>query len=227
MQSVTLLTRNAISANLLNLMAELSWRAVPGDFIFITYAGHGSQIPDVNGDEPDGRDETWCLYDRMIVDDEIYAALSQFRAGVRIFFVSDSCHSGSVVRVMMQAGLDRAIPLIADFYGGNPIVSRAAPEPLARTIYERNANYFNAIQWNSGVENASNERQRTGLIRMPGQPSRRGWGFPRAIYREIPADLGEWCLQRLIPGASEAHHWTDATYSDSELVYRRDSAVRI
>ncbi|MFB2970355.1 caspase family protein [Aerosakkonema sp. BLCC-F183] len=69
-----------------------------GDIFLLTYSGHGSQVLDRNGDESDGLDETWVLYDRQIVDDELYELWSKFKAGVRIVVVSDSCHSGSVTR---------------------------------------------------------------------------------------------------------------------------------
>ncbi len=75
-----------------------------GDHLLLTYSGHGGQIPDTNGDEDDAQDETWVLYDRMLCDDELYAMWSQFAAGVRIFVLSDSCHSGTVVRMVLQKG---------------------------------------------------------------------------------------------------------------------------
>ena len=46
----------------------------------------------------DRRDETWVLYNRELLDDEVRAALSGFVVGVRVVVVSDSCHSGTVVR---------------------------------------------------------------------------------------------------------------------------------
>ena len=69
-----------------------------GDFFFLTYSGHGGQVPDQNGDEVDGYDETWCLYDTELVDDSLYGALCSFKQGVRIFIMSDSCHSETVSR---------------------------------------------------------------------------------------------------------------------------------
>jgi len=70
-----------------------------GDIFLLTYAGHGASVPDYNGDErDDGKDETWCLYDRQLLDDELYAGWSGFCEGVRVLVVSDSCHSGSVIR---------------------------------------------------------------------------------------------------------------------------------
>ena len=71
-----------------------------GDIFFLTYSGHGGQVRDTNGDEKDDRmDETWVLFDRQLVDDELYALWGGFKTGVRILVLSDSCHSGSVVRM--------------------------------------------------------------------------------------------------------------------------------
>src|SRR5262245_38995569 len=71
-----------------------------GDIFLLTYSGHGSQVTDEDGDETDGWDETWVLWDRMLIDDELYQLFSQFAAGVRIFMLSDSCHSGTVARMI-------------------------------------------------------------------------------------------------------------------------------
>lgn len=49
-------------------------------------------------DTGDGWDETWCLYDRQLVDDELYACWTDFPRGARILVVSDSCLSAGVVR---------------------------------------------------------------------------------------------------------------------------------
>lgn len=75
-----------------------------GDFFFITYSGHGAFVPDKDKDEPDGNDETWCLYNRMILDDELASLWAKFKSGVRILMLSDSCHSGTVSRTMRADG---------------------------------------------------------------------------------------------------------------------------
>ena len=88
-------TADAVQAAIEGAASELS----DGDFLFLTYSGHGGQVPDKNGEEEaDRSDETWVLYDRQLVDDELYALWAKFQPGVRIFVLSDSCHSGSVLR---------------------------------------------------------------------------------------------------------------------------------
>ena len=74
----------------------------PGDILLLTYAGHGGQIPN---DKPTGfdnerNDQTWCLYDQQLLDDDIYACFSAFKEGTRIVVVSDSCHSATVTRAV-------------------------------------------------------------------------------------------------------------------------------
>ncbi len=98
MKSTVLLTKKATRAQLLAGMRDAAKALADGDLFFMTYSGHGGQVPDTNGDEPDRQDETWCLYDGQLIDDELYFELSRFAAGVRILVLSDSCHSGSVTR---------------------------------------------------------------------------------------------------------------------------------
>ena len=98
MKSTVLLTNKATRANVLAGLRSAAKLLSAGDLFFLTYSGHGGQVPDVSGDEPDKQDETWCLYDGQLIDDELYFELSRFAAGVRILVLSDSCHSGSVTR---------------------------------------------------------------------------------------------------------------------------------
>jgi hypothetical protein len=88
-------TRDAVLAKL-NVFANI---LESGDLLVVSYSGHGGQLPDQNGDEQDGLDETWCLYDGQLLDDELYEAWAKFRSGVRILVFSDSCHSHTVLRM--------------------------------------------------------------------------------------------------------------------------------
>ncbi|QFU10380.1 Caspase domain protein (plasmid) [Palleronia sp. THAF1] len=96
-------TRDAI----IDACADAAKRLKAGDIFMFTYAGHGGQIKDFNHDEatgPDGDtlDETLCLYDAQLIDDELYKIWSDFDEGVRVLAVFDCCHSGS----MLRAGVD-------------------------------------------------------------------------------------------------------------------------
>ncbi len=98
MKATVLLTRKATRAAMLAGMRSASRTLKAGDLFFLTFSGHGGQIKDSNRDETDGKDETWCLYDGQLIDDELYFELSRFAAGVRVLVLSDSCHSGTVTR---------------------------------------------------------------------------------------------------------------------------------
>ena len=97
-------TRQAV----LTALSEASQQLIAGDMLLLTYAGHGGVLPDVSGDESDGIDETWCLYDGHLIDDELGLAWTRFAQGVRILVVSDSCHSGTMTRGVL--GMPRSMP---------------------------------------------------------------------------------------------------------------------
>jgi len=85
-----------------NKISQAARELVAGDIFFLTYSGHGGQIPDETGDEDDNMDETWIMYDRQLLDDELYSLWCEFAAGVRIFVLSDSCHSGTMVKYIIS-----------------------------------------------------------------------------------------------------------------------------
>jgi hypothetical protein len=104
-ETTSLLTAEATSEAVLGALQEASQALVGGDLLVVTYSGHGGQMPDADGpqDEPDKLDETWVLYDRQVLDDELYAIWATFAPDVRIVVLSDSCHSGSVVKAQLDA----------------------------------------------------------------------------------------------------------------------------
>ena len=108
--STILLSKEATAERVSNAIERAAEELEQGDIFFLTYSGHGGQMPDTNGDEQDATDETWVLYDRQLVDDELYALWAKFAPGLRVFVVSDSCHSGSVTRDLFDA----LVPAIVD-----------------------------------------------------------------------------------------------------------------
>lgn len=106
LQTKQLLTAEATADAVLSRVSEAADVLGEGDLFVVSYSGHGGQVPDIAGEEPDKLDETWVLFDRQLLDDELYARWASFAAGVRVVVVSDSCHSGSVVKARLAAVAD-------------------------------------------------------------------------------------------------------------------------
>jgi Caspase domain len=116
-----------------------------GDNLFITYSGHGGILQDLNFDEDDFQDETWCLYDRQFLDDELFQHFKSFRSGVRIFIISDSCHSGTVARVVPG---EEDIKLVTDPDGPfskKDLVYRNAPLDKIFPVYMANKDIYEPL----------------------------------------------------------------------------------
>ncbi len=64
-----------------------------GDTFLITQAGNGTRVKDQTGDDPDGWDENWLVYDQQVCSAQIYDKFLKFRAGVKIIVVQDSCNA--------------------------------------------------------------------------------------------------------------------------------------
>jgi len=133
-------TSNALSAEL-DAAARL---LVAGDIFLLTYAGHGTRVPDVEGDESDRLDEAWVLFDRMFLDDEVHAAFAGFAPGVRVCLISDSCHSGTMARRLEQLRIDQLARTrgVADA----PLRYRSPTEPdFGRRVLEQNPSTYGRL----------------------------------------------------------------------------------
>ena len=129
-------TREAVANAMRGAASELS----SGDYYLLTYSGHGGQVGDVDGDEEDGKDDTWCLYDGQFLDDEINVLLAEFKAGVRVLVLSDSCHSGTMLR-----------DINPNFLGGQRVeddftIPRLMPRQVARETFRKNRSRYTDIQ---------------------------------------------------------------------------------
>jgi hypothetical protein len=87
-------TREAVGALLLAASRTLR----PGHTLFVSFSGHGSRVRDAEGDEPDGYDETWCLHDADLVDDELAEFWRQLPRGARALVVADCCYAAGSIR---------------------------------------------------------------------------------------------------------------------------------
>jgi hypothetical protein len=138
--SEVLLTKKATRAAVLEQINKAAKVCKPGDLFFLTYSGHGGQLPDLSDDEPDGYDETWCLYDGELVDDELHLALGDFAEGVRILVLSDSCHSGTVTKMLLH----RAMAATGSGDGPSPKL-RFMPWDVAARVYRANRAFYDPI----------------------------------------------------------------------------------
>lgn len=123
-----------------------------GDMFLLSYSGHGGQLPDLNSDELDGQDETWCLYDGELVDDELFALLGKFAKGVRILVFSDSCHSGTITKLAYHHGT----ALTRDGLSNSDNVKyRYMPPDAALRTYRANKAFYDPILSNKNLKKAA------------------------------------------------------------------------
>jgi hypothetical protein len=139
-----LLTKSATVDNVKKHINNAAQKLEPGDLFFLTYSGHGGQLPDSNNDEGDGFDETWCLYDREFVDDELNFCLRDFKDGVKILALSDSCHSGTVVKArFLKRTLE--IDTMHSNVDKSGIRYRFAPDEVLSHTYYQNKEMYDVI----------------------------------------------------------------------------------
>lgn len=143
-ETTTILTADATTDEVAKAIGDAAGKLEKGDILFLTYSGHGGQVPDTNGDEEDKKDETWVLYDRQFVDDEIYDLYSQFAEGTRILVFSDSCHSGSVNRDIFNA----AVPHVVDagIVDAQEPRTKDLPKDVGNKTYEANKGTYDEVQ---------------------------------------------------------------------------------
>jgi metacaspase-1 len=136
-KATTLLTKKGTRANVLAAIRAAAKELKPGDLFFLTYSGHGGQVADVTGEEDDKQDETWCLYDSQLIDDELYMELTKFAEGVRVLVFSDSCHSGTVTRAAL-----------ADMALGGPAAGRpkVMPRAVGLRTYREHKSFYDKLQ---------------------------------------------------------------------------------
>ena len=148
---VTLVDQQATVKAVMAELARMNSVAKKGDSLLFTFSGHGTQVPDENGDELDGMDEAICLLGdkgdiELVYDDQLWKLYRSKPSGVKWVMISDSCHSGTVARKIgapILANNDpaqrrRHLPwqLLMDIYGEivfsrGETIDRSAPRLMA------------------------------------------------------------------------------------------------
>ena len=206
-------TRNRVLADIKAAASKLK----RNDIFFLTYSGHGGQVPNTGNDlEPDGFDETWCLYDGELIDDELYAALKQFVKGVRIFVLSDSCHSGTVLRAIHFSAL-----------GVTPVRPRMMPRDVALRVYMDHQKFYDKIQQRSCQSAHADARHGALDFRMSRQPDERRWRSQRFVHRNCACCLEKRKVQGRLPRLPQIDRETDAADADAKLFHHRTGQLPV
>jgi hypothetical protein len=104
--TTTLTNHHATRAAILEGLAALVVRAAPGDSVVFQFAGHGTQVDDLDADERDGKDEALCPFDwgagALIIDDDLRAVLGKLASGASCTCFMDCCHSGTITRLVRR-----------------------------------------------------------------------------------------------------------------------------
>lgn len=156
-RSQILLDREATALAVTEAISGAARNLRAGDYLLLTYSGHGGQVADVNGDEDDGKDETWCLWDRQLVDDELFQLWSQFAAGVRVLVLSDSCHSGTVLKqyYTAQPAFEVRTPHNRSLMKVKPTAFRRITPEAARESERKTGHIMRAAQQLSGPKRSA------------------------------------------------------------------------
>jgi len=135
--SFLLLSENATRHAVKSVIRSASEELQAGDMLLLSYSGHGGFLPDQSGDElNDHLDETWCLYDGQLIDDELFELWADFAKGVRIVMVSDSCHSGTVAKTN----------LLQEVETSKIFQPKLLSYALAKSIYLTNKSFYADIE---------------------------------------------------------------------------------
>ena len=91
-------------SNIITELTKLLCDANPGDLLYFHYSGHGSNIPDVSGDELNGFDDVIFPIDmKLISDDELKKLINEkLKKDVTLVTFFDCCSSGSVLDLKYQ-----------------------------------------------------------------------------------------------------------------------------
>mmetsp|Transcript_20429 Transcript_20429/g.30216 ORF Transcript_20429/g.30216 Transcript_20429/m.30216 type:complete len:373 (-) Transcript_20429:68-1186(-) len=111
--------------NLVNAFSWLIEEAEEGDSLFMHYSGHGGTMPDEDGDEADGQDETMVPLDYLnvghIIDDDLYKMIvAPLPSGVNLTIIMDCCHSGSIIDLPYVLSMNNELVTCLDEGGATP-----------------------------------------------------------------------------------------------------------
>jgi secreted trypsin-like serine protease len=168
-QIMTLTDAQATRANILKAFEDwLIRESAPGARVFFYVSSHGAQVPDLNGDEEDGLDETVAPYDtrlekqngksvlrNQVIDDEIDALLKRI-PDRNVTVVMDACHSGTATRASdpSELGTVKCLCAVLDDYDPRELITADVSSRVATRSGDRPKQGFierhdNVVAWSA------------------------------------------------------------------------------
>ena len=180
---------------------SLMERAAPGDTLVLSFAGHGGQEPERLPDsERDGMDEVLLLGGfaqrgtgtrERIFDDELNGWFMEAGAkGLRVIFVADACHSGTLTRAL-DARVARPVYRTATYTIAEDLLAAWVPDV---SVDEGDLSHVSFLA-------AGQEHELVPELELPGLEGRReprgalSYMFARAVEGQADGD-GDGVLQR-------------------------------
>ena len=199
----TLLDRQATGAAIRRRIKTLVESGTRGDTIVVQFSGHGSFVPDIDGDEPDGTDECICPADARggyITDDELFDIYAAGKNGVRIVMIADSCHSGTISKFV-------PITTPPTIEGGSAPQRKVRFLPPA-TFLARSA--LNALGKGRALRRASAPGRHAGLTLAGCQDAEYSYdgfflGRPNGVFSYVALEA-----LKSLPKSATYKHWHDA-----------------
>jgi hypothetical protein len=156
-QNTVLLTKDATRAAIKDTISLAADELTSGDIFLIYYSGHGNSFADPDGESWDkGTDETLCVYDRQLLDDELSVLWPRFDKEVRVLFLLDACHSGGMLdkgvaqKLDDEDRVDKVAPEnLEDAKGG--LVAKKMDAKSAEKIVEADPNVYKNIRKTIGA----------------------------------------------------------------------------
>ncbi|MEM7544014.1 MAG: caspase family protein [Pseudomonadota bacterium] len=218
---IVLTDEDATRSNVVGAMRAQLAKAVAGDVVIFTYAGHGVQLAEaLIGDEADGQDESFALHGfanagpgaaERLRDNDIAMILQEAPDGVSILFVADSCHSGTMTRAPVP-GVDLGKTRFLEL---GPIEDDPLPPP-DKASFQVGPETLSHVVFAA----AARDHELTPEVIIDGQ--RRGalsWSMARAIEGAADGGDGETSLEDLRSFVrAEVRGWSGARQTpDVEL----------
>lgn len=131
MKAHLLISEEATRSNVIAAIRSAAAEARKGDLFFLSFSGYGGQLPNYRARAPS---ETWCLYDALLIQDEIYTELNRFPNDARLLLIMDSGRGVTITRSIPGLRPD-----------ADPARSRALPPSVTMRVFNEHTSLYERL----------------------------------------------------------------------------------